>query len=101
MSLFCAQDLTSISSGESVGYSILRVAKKHGISFTPILVGSLLLHGQLLYLTGVRSYKDKMGPVMGDAAHAVGVTIFQHLAPSFECPRAWCIFCVRVCWRLY
>ena len=33
-----------------------------------------------------------MGPVMGDAAHAVCVAIFQRLASSFECPRAWCVF---------
>jgi hypothetical protein len=36
-----------------------------------------------------------MGPVMGDAAHAVGIAIFQHLAPAFECPRAWYVFVQR------
>src|SRR5258708_29530434 len=36
-----------------------------------------------------------MGPVMGDAAHAVCVAIFQRLASSFECPRAWCVFYAR------
>lgn len=38
-----------------------------------------------------------MGFVMGDAAHAAGVIIFQHLAPSFERSRAWCVFlCPRL-----
>jgi hypothetical protein len=36
---------TSISLGESGGYSRLRGAKKNGINITPILVGSLLLRG--------------------------------------------------------
>ena len=34
---------------------------------------------------------------MGDAAHAIGVAIFQHLAPSFECSRAWCVIYAHVC----
>ena len=42
-----------------------------------------------------RSYKNQMGPVMGDAAHAVCVAIFQRIASSFECPRAWCVFYAR------
>ena len=37
-----------------------------------------------------------MGPLMGDTAHAVCIAIFQHLASSFECPRAWCVFCARL-----